>query len=219
MPMQELTEYIVRQLRSHRSRRDIAVALCEQHGMDWEQAEQLVLDTAIQHADRPNSLLWTLFLISGVFGLLFLIALFIVGILLVPSPIIRGLSPLSVQAGLAILAGGFVLCILILFLRSQRDNSIKETYRCPHCGYLANRRGDEASMWLPEFEAATHYTARNRLSTSHKSYKAGLEWDSFATFEITEYCRKCRQVRRTYREIRQVGAYRQERDNAAKDWR
>ena len=99
--------------------------------------------------------------------------------------------------------------IVELALFSRHENHAKEAFRCPHCGYLANRKGSEDSIFLSRFKASTYRTVWKRLSTRHKTYKAGLEWDTYAAFQVTEVCKSCGQVRRTMHRERYMGSYRE----------
>jgi hypothetical protein len=49
MDKEKATEFVVKELGKHHSRNEIIIALCEQMGLNWQKAEQLVQEIESQH--------------------------------------------------------------------------------------------------------------------------------------------------------------------------
>jgi hypothetical protein len=73
MDKDKATEFVVSELGKHHSRNEIIVALCEQMGLDWREAELLVQEIESQHGREIAARQSPLILIFG-------ISLFITGL-------------------------------------------------------------------------------------------------------------------------------------------
>ncbi|NIM96058.1 MAG: hypothetical protein GTO18_20345 [Anaerolineales bacterium] len=207
---QEVINFVIQQVDSNVSNETIIVDLHEQYGLNWQEAEKLVLDIEIPHRAKIDPEQIPILPRFG-FGILIIAAIYLLAksIFAMESSKIQKLDLIILFAAIAT----FVM-FLVLFLLSILQNSIKETYRCPHCGYLANYKGNEDSIFLPRFQVSTYYTREKRTKTWHETFGSGIEpeWDTYAEFEITDYCRNCAQVRKEHRDVRRVDKSRRQRD-------
>ena len=64
---EELTTFIINQLRKQRSRRDIIQKVCERGGLNWKESERLILLIEARHRRNltPHQSPWLLFLSIG----------------------------------------------------------------------------------------------------------------------------------------------------------
>lgn len=223
---QETINFVIQQVDSQVPSNDIIVDLCEQHGMIWQEAEELVLDVEITHRGKVDPEHLPILPILGVGVLIFAVIYLLAKIIFsVGSITIHGFDLIILFVVISTL-----VMFLSLFLHSDRQNSIKESFRCPTCGYLANYKGNENSILTPRYMESTYYTRRKRLKTWRKACNPLLqesprlvlpspggsndipEWDEYSLFEITEFCRNCKQVRNEFRKVIMVGQHRHSKD-------
>ena len=219
---QETISFVIRQVDSQVLSNDINVDLCEQYGMIWQEAEDLLIDVEINHRGKvdPKQLL-----ILPTLG----VGILIIGSIYLLAKIIfaeESITFQSIDLITLFVVISTLLMFLGLFLHSDRQNSIKESFRCPNCGYLANYKRNENSILTPRYMESTYYTRRKRLKTWRKACNPLLqdsprlvlpphvrshdkpEWDEYSLFEITEFCRNCKQVRNEFRKVNMVRQYR-----------
>jgi hypothetical protein len=223
---QKTINFVVQQVDSQILRNDILVDLCEQYGMNWQEAEELVLDVEISRKDKDDPELLPFLPTLGVGVLIFAVIYFLAKFIIATGTItIQGFDLVILFAVI-----GTLIMFLGLFLHSDRQNSIKESFRCPSCGNLTNYKGNENSILTPRYMESTYYTRRKRLKTWRDACDPLLqdsprlvlpspggshnipEWDEFSLFEITEFCRNCKQVRNEFRKVIKVGQHRHSRD-------
>ena len=89
---EELTAFIIKQLRKHRDRRHVIQKVCERGGLNWREAERLLILVEARHKRSivPDKSPWLLFLSIGTlilgigllgFNLQILLAIFHQGVL------------------------------------------------------------------------------------------------------------------------------------------
>jgi hypothetical protein len=210
---QDAFDFVIQQVESQVLGNDIIVDLCEQFGMNWQEAEELVLDVEITHRGKVDPGQMPSLRIFGV-GVLIFAAIYSLGKIIFAE---GSITIQSLDLVILISVMSTLVMFLILFLHSGRQNSIKESFRCPKCGYLANYKGNENSILSPRYMESTYYSRRKKLKTWREEFVPlfqgifphdGSEWDEYSLFEITEFCRNCKQVRNEFRKVKKVDQFR-----------
>ena len=188
---QQAEGFAAKQLAIGAHREQIITLLCENHSMNWEEAEAYLLDLEIRQGAQFVSSSYLIIIVG--LGAVLLGSLF-VGVYIIAT-IVSGSAINVVWVTLAFITGIGLLAIA-LAIYSRNENSIRERYRCPHCGYLVNRAGNDNEIILPLYEASTYHTHKKVLSTrAGEESPTGEAWDIYGEYEITKICRRCHQVR------------------------
>lgn len=223
---QEAINFVIQQVKSKVLSNDIILELCEQYGIEWQDAEDLVLDIEITHRGKIDPERIPFLPTLGVGVLIISAIYFFAKIIFVEGSI----TIQSFDLVILFVVISTLVMFLILFLHSERQNSTKESFRCPHCGYLANYKGNENSILTPRYLESTYFRRKKKLKTWRKARDPLLqdsprlvlprhigsddkpEWDEYSLFENTEFCRNCKQVRNEFRQVIKVGQYRHSKD-------
>lgn len=188
---QRAEEFAIKQLAIGTNREQIIALLCENHSMNWEEAEAFLLDLEIRQGAQFVSRSFLIIIVG--LGAVLLGSLF-VGVYIIAT-IVCGSTVKVLWITLAFITGIGLLSIA-LAIYSRNENSTRERHRCPHCGFLVNRAGHENTIFLPRYEVSTYHTNKKVLSTrSDGESPTGEAWDIYAEYEITKICRRCHQVR------------------------
>ena len=195
--------------------------LCEKGDMTWQEAEDLLQDFKMSRRSLFDTTIGVVALIllgSVAVGLVFVIVhLLLEGM----NKVVASDLPDLLSSELPVFVWGFILSLFAVVMYSLYENATKEQARCPHCGYLVNRRGHERAIFFPRFYASTYYAAEDKLLTSYEDRSnlwQGEGWDRYAEFETSEICRRCRQARRKIKGRRRVKKYRQQEENKRRRW-